>query len=301
MTVLKIYSDLATIADQYQGVLLDAYGVFWGGNDTGIIPGSIEAMRRLVNTGKTVGILSNSTQLASKEGGKFEKNGLVQGTHYHFLVTSGEVARQVFLKEQLPFVTARKSFWLFGGVHPKFASHEAIFEGSAYRETDRMEHADFIYLSIPHINGEDQIDQELFRPHVAQLLERGLPMVCPNPDQVAHEGRPARAVIRQGTIARMYEELGGEVFYIGKPQPQAYIGAMDRFQSYGVTDPRAVLMIGDTPETDVRGARRFGMSSALITGTGIMADRISHQGWEGAWQALAEHDRPTYLLRRLGE
>lgn len=296
---LKIFPSLADISQKYSGILLDAAGVFWGGNAFGLLPGSKETMQKLVSSGKIVGILSNSTQLASKEMDKLERHGIIQGKHFHFFITSGEVARYIFLHEKLPFEAPRKSFWLFGGVHPKFASHEAIFNGTDYRETVDIDSADFIYVSIPHINGEDQISVESFRKDVEKIKQKNLPMVCPNPDLFAHEGTPPKAVVRQGSIAKMYEEMGRKVFYIGKPHNRAYTIALERFRQYKVMTAKEILMVGDTPETDIRGARQFGMPSALITQTGIMADRISHNGLEKALKELSANDTPNYFIGRL--
>lgn len=296
---IKIFSGITHISDRFKGILLDAYGVFWGGNDCGILPGANEIMEKLVSRGKVVGILSNSTQLASKEIHKFHQHGLIQGRHFHFLVTSGEVSRHTFLNEKFPFATPNNKFLLFGGVHPRYSSHEAIFQGTSYRETCDIEEADFIYISIPHIDGKDQVNPHLFKKEIERLKMKNLPMICPNPDQYAHEGKPPKAVVRQGTIALMYESMGGQVFYIGKPYSKAYAMAMDNFKEYACTNLQEILMVGDTPETDIRGARRFGMSSALVTQTGIMADRIAENGLENALKALTDNDLPDYFIERL--
>lgn len=284
------------IVEPFGGVLLDAYGVFWAGNSCGLIPGSKDVMEKLVSAGKTVGILSNSTQLVASETDKLKKHGLTQGLHYHFLITSGEMAKKVFSYEELPFETPKKKFWLFGGIHPHFSSPLTLFEGSSYTETQDVSCADFIYVSIPHINGDDQIDPNVFLEEIKRLSKTNLPMVCANPDRFAHEGSPPRAVVRQGTIAQLYEEQGGQVFYIGKPYSVAYKTAMDFFEINGVSKPEEVLMIGDTPETDIRGANSFGIASALTTETGIMADRIQHQGQDSL--KLPTSDQPTFLIER---
>jgi HAD superfamily hydrolase (TIGR01459 family) len=294
-----IFSGITQLSEQFDALLLDAYGVFWGGNALGVLPGSQEAMERLVSKGKRVGILSNSTQLASIEIKKLHAQGLMQGTHFHFLVTSGEVSRNFFLNEKLPFDTYTHKFWLFGGPHPKFSTHTAIFQDTAYTETMDINEADFIYISVPHIRGEDQIDPELFREEIKKLKTRMLPMVCVNPDQFAHEGDPIRAVVRQGSIAMMYEEMGGQLFYIGKPHQMAYDAALTHFNQQGISDLKRILMVGDTPETDIRGARRLGMPSALLTQTGMMADRISRYGFEKALKALSSSDLPDYFIERL--
>ena len=299
--ISEVFPGITRIAESYQGILLDAYGVFWGGNDCGLLPDSKLAMEKLVASGKIVGILSNSTQLAAKEVHKLKMHDLVQGKHFHFLMTSGEIARSLFLNENLPFETPTKMFWVFGGVHPKYSSYEAIFQDTLYQETLDIEEADFIYISVPHMDGEDQTNPELFREEVEKLKPLNLPMVCPNPDLFAHEGKPSKAVVRQGSIARIYEEIGGKVFYIGKPHQKAFAMAMSQFEKMAVRTPSDIIMVGDTPETDIRGARLFGMSSALITQNGIMSDRIAHSDFETALRNLDPQDFPDYLIERLSD
>lgn len=290
---------ITRLAQSFKCILLDAYGVFWSGNETGLLPGAKEAMKRLVKMGKWVGVLSNSTQLPAKEIAKLEAHGLVLGKHFHFLITSGEVSQQMFLHEQLPFETPRKTFWLVGGVHPKIASHEAIFKDTAYAQTDDITQADFLYLSVPHIHGEDQTDPEVFREGLQALREKNLPMICPNPDRYAHEGSPPRAVVRQGSLAKMYEEMGGSVIYVGKPGSKAYQSALEAFEKLILVDPEEILMVGDTPETDIRGANAMGMATALILQTGIMADRIQYKGLEQAIKDLTQDEFPDYFIERL--
>ena len=290
MKIVKIYESILDIASPYEGILLDAYGVFWGGNAIGVFPGAKETMQELVSRGKIVGILSNATQLPSAEMEKIGKQGLLLGSHFHFYVTSGEVAKAVFLRGQLPFPTPKKKYFLFSKIHPKYSSPYVLFEKSLFEETKNIEEADFIYLPTPHLQGEDQTDPELFRELVKDILPYKIPMVCANPDRFAHEGSPARAVVRQGSIAAFYEEFGGEVFYIGKPSVLSFSAAMREFHKHGITDPAKILMVGDTPETDIKGALNFGMDSALIIETGIMKDRSID---------LHSSETPTYFIKRL--
>jgi HAD superfamily hydrolase (TIGR01459 family) len=297
----EILPDLSHLSNNYRGFLLDAYGVFWGGNAVGLIAGAKEMMESLVARDKIVGILSNTTQIASKEIDKLARHGLMQGEHFHFLITSGEIARSLFLNSQLPFETPRHTYWVLGGIHPKFASHEPIFNGTVYTETSDIDEADFIYISIPHLNGQDQTDPNLFREHVKAICEKKLPMFCPNPDLFAHEGTPPKAVVRQGSIAKLYEEMGGQVFYIGKPNQQAYTIALELFRTYDVDDQKQLLMIGDTPETDIRGARSCGMPSALVTETGMMADRIASKGLKQALTELPPQDFPNFFIKRFAD
>ena len=298
---IQIYSDLETISDRFNGILLDAYGVFWGGNAIGLLPGCKETMERLVKRGTVVGILSNATQLAKNEIDKLEAHGLLEGTHFHFLITSGEVTKDILFNDELPFPTPNKKFYLFGTPHPKFSNHQAIFHGTAFQETTHLNEADFIYIAIPHINGKDQINPVLFKEAIDAIIHARIPMLCANPDRFAHEGNPPQAVVRQGSIAKIYEEAGCPAFYIGKPSDKMYLAAMRHFLKYNVTNLQEILMVGDTPETDIRGAKDFGISSALVINTGIMADRIAHSGFKEAMNALSESEYPDFLIKTMGE
>lgn len=299
MTISTQFYSFSNLAECFQGFLLDAYGVFWGGNSIGVLPGAREAMEQLVLKGKTVGVLSNSTQLVANEKEKLKAHGLFEGQHYQFFITSGEVAKKVFQAGQLPFETAKKKFWLLGTPHPKYSPPTAIFEGTPYQETEDIGEADFIYPAIPHLHGEDQTDPSLFRDLLKQIVGTGLPMLCANPDRFAHEGNPPRAVVRQGSIGAIYEDLGGQVFYIGKPADRVYLEAMCCFSDHDIIDLQKILMVGDTPETDIRGARRFGMASALVTKTGIMAERVNQFGLETVIQELSPEDYPNYFIERM--
>lgn len=285
-----IAPSLLTIAQPFKGILLDAYGVFWGGAALGLLPGAKEAMEKLVSQGKIVGILSNSTQLSPKEIDKIHKHGLELDKHFHFFITSGDIARSLFSEDKLPFPSPRKKFWIWGEKTLPQSSHYALFEDTSYTEAAHIEEADFIYVPVPQIHGQDQTDPALFHASVEKMGTTSLPMLCVNPDRFAHEGNPPRPVVRQGSIAALYEKIGGQVFYIGKPSAHGYQLAMQLFAEKGITNPSEVLMVGDTPETDIRGARNFGMASALTTQTGIMAER-----------PFPPSDVPDFYIERLGD
>lgn len=295
----KIFPNLISICEPFEGILLDAYGVFWGGNSIGMLPYCKETMEALTAKGKIIGILSNTTQLAHHEIEKLKSHGLIEGHHFHFLMTSGEVTRHIF-STGLPFPTSNKKFYVFGTPHPKFSSHLTIFQDTPFQETTDLQKADFVYISIPHIDGKDQTDPLIFKGLVESFKNIKIPMLCINPDRFAHEGNPPRAVVRQGSIAHMHEAQGGKVFYIGKPSDKMFSAAMESFLKYGISKPKNVLMVGDTPETDIQGAHYFGMPSALVIKTGMMADRIAHQGFEATIKTLSLQEYPDFFIEYMG-
>ncbi|NDD58996.1 MAG: TIGR01459 family HAD-type hydrolase [Chlamydiae bacterium] len=290
------YSSLLKIVEPYKGILLDAWGVFWAGNALGMLPGSLEALEALVARDKYVGILSNATRIVSHEVEKLKKAGMIQGKHYHFLITSGELARQVFLSNALPFQPKNNKYFVLGGPYPSNPIHTEIFADSVYEETS-LDQAGFIYASTPQIRGEDQEDASLFDHQIEQCLTYQLPLICANPDTHAQEGNPAKVVIRQGYLAKKYKDLGGDVYFIGKPYPPAFESAIQCFKKRNLL-LKDILMIGDTPETDIAGAKQAGIDSALITGTGITADRLKKKPQQKINELLKREEFPSFFLKR---
>jgi HAD superfamily hydrolase (TIGR01459 family) len=271
----------------YDYFLLDAYGVFWGSAITGMLPGAKETMEHLVSLGKTVGILSNTTQLTAKEKDKLSKHGVQEGTHYHFLLTSGEITRSMLQSKKLPFPTPRKKYWLFGSDHPRFGPHFTLFQDTEFDRTENLTEADFIYIAIPHVNGIDQENPDIFINQIKEIADKGIPVLCANPDHFAHEGTPPRPVVRQGAIGHLLQTYGASVYFIGKPHRIVFEKALEKFP----VPSNQIIMIGDTPETDIRGARQMNMATALVTKTGIMKERGSE-----ALHHLPKLDQPDHFI-----
>lgn len=289
------FSSLEELIDQFDGILLDAYGVFWNGNSLGLMPNAEKVFNRFMMANKHVGILSNSSQLAEKEKNKLEKWGIFASKHYHFYLTSGEIGKNALLDLKLPFPVVSKKFFPLFKPHPQFSSYYDLFKETSFTETFDPSEADFIYLNIPHIEGKDQTESVVFQEEINRILPLKLPMICFNPDKVAFEGNPLNAVIRQGAIGSLYEKRGGKVHYTGKPYPQAFQIAIDQFEKVGIRREK-IVMIGDNPETDIRGANQVNLASALITETGVMGFHLKEKG-SSAFDMIHKSDTPSFYLK----
>ena len=84
-----IYEKLSDISYMYDTFIFDAYGVFWDGR--GFYHGCLEAMEDLVQQGKTVVILSNSTSLSEDLQNKYAQRGLMAQKHYNYILSSGDL------------------------------------------------------------------------------------------------------------------------------------------------------------------------------------------------------------------
>jgi HAD superfamily hydrolase (TIGR01459 family) len=118
---------------------------------------------------------------------------------------------------------------------------------------------------------------ETYRDLLEAALLRGLPFVCANPDLVVDVG--GRLYPCAGALAELYEEMGGSVFWAGKPHAVAYATARARAQDIRsrLVDEERILVIGDALRTDLAAAERAGID-ALFIGAGIHRDEVMECG-----------------------
>lgn len=257
--------NILNLKDKFDVFLLDIYGVIWNGKMP--VPGALEMMEELMKAGKKVILLSNGTQLSHKSEESNAKRGFIKGVHYNKIVTSGDLAHDTFKDDE----RALSYYNLWRG-------NADLFTGSRYTEVDNPGEADFAYIGVPQIkkDGEwhDCLTTEPFEAELKKLYELEMPLICANPDLKAHEKEYAEAVVRQGSIARYYEDLGGDVEYFGKPYPQIFDFAL---QDIDTPDER-ILMVGDTLATDILGGNSYGIKTALVSG-GISSEDMEAEGF----------------------
>ena len=80
-------------------------------------------------------------------------------------------------------------------------------------------------------------------------------MVCTNPDLTVLRG--SKEEYCAGTLALIFQEMGGKVIYFGKPYPEIY--------QFCIKNDEKILVIGDNIRTDIKGANNMNFDSLLIT------------------------------------
>jgi len=132
---------------------------------------------------------------------------------------------------------------------------------------------DIADADVIHATGLDFRTPEDHRSLLAAALDRGAPFLCGNPDRIVYHIN--RMVYCAGAVADIYADMGGEVQWFGKPEPRAYSGALDEIAQVTGRNhhdaKHAVLMIGDSFQTDIAGAHAFGIKALHIT-DGVNAD-----------------------------
>jgi ribonucleotide monophosphatase NagD (HAD superfamily) len=296
-----IYSGLADVAAQFDTFIFDAYGVFWEGN--GFYEGSREIMRRLLQQGKQVVIVSNSSALGSDLRVSYARRGLLED-NYSYLVSSGDLLQYHLQKGDITFAACTYPFKYFVIGKP----HDKAFGGTRYQQVAKIEEADFVYIGVPYVYADtvakypqlarefwpvrtdekgdvvewDTLSAEPFEEIVQTVADLGLPALNANPDFTAKEGHylvpnsEAVFVVRNGMIAQMLRDKGVEVLEFGKPHCNIYDFVFDILHYDGVAvDKGRTCMIGDTVRTDIKGGINAGICPILCVETGITAEAIS--------------------------
>ena len=113
-----------------------------------------------------------------------------------------------------------------------------------------------------------------------EMLARGVPMICANPDKVVRRGDTLLPCA--GALADLYESMGGETVMAGKPYAPIYDTAIERASKIaGRAIARGeVLAIGDGLSTDAEGARRNALDLLFIV-NGIHEAELAGSGPEG--------------------
>lgn len=112
---------------------------------------------------------------------------------------------------------------------------------------------------------------EDYRERFAPAAARDLEMICANPDRVVQRGD--RIIYCGGSLADLYESMGGRVTMAGKPYGPIYALALTEAEQLlgRPVDRSRVLCIGDGVVTDVMGANQQGLDCLFIA-QGIHGD-----------------------------
>lgn len=281
---MQTLTGLSAVADQYDGYIIDLWGTVHDGVQP--YPGAVACLEALRAAGKRVVMLSNAPRPAEVVCRQLEGFGISRDLH-DGVMTSGEEVRRLLRERDDPwFARLGRRVLHVGGTHDL-----GLYDGlDLDRVTDPAD-AQFILNTGPDAErGADSVDPYL--PELRAALERGLPMLCANPDMVVVKG--GRRMICAGVLASFYEQEGGNVRWVGKPYKDIYAPV---FSMLNVPQDR-ILAIGDALATDMRGAAVAGIAGAWILG-GIHQEMIGDNTELAAEEAEAAGLRPVASLPRL--
>jgi HAD superfamily hydrolase (TIGR01459 family) len=248
MTSLRFVERLRDLIGGVELVLSDIWGVVHNGLES--FPEACEALQTFRQQGGTVILITNAPRPTDSVQRQLRKLGVADET-YDAIVSSGDLTRH-FVADH----PGKKIFWV--GPERDSSIHRGLDATLA-----SLEAADYIICT--GLFDDETESAEDYRATLLQARERGLTLVCANPDIVVERGD--RLIYCAGAIAELYRELGGEVIFYGKPHRPIYERAMALAAERRCkpAEPGRVLAIGDSVRTDLAGAHGFGIDCLFVT------------------------------------
>ena len=234
---MKKLEHLSDIYSSYDTFVIDLWGVMHNGillNDK-----AIEVADQLLKESKKIIFLSNAPRPSEKVR-KFLKKLKMEEKYLKNIITSGEAAMHA--------INQNKFGKLFYHLGP--SRDESIFYKIKDNKT-KLENSDFILCT--GLLDEHEGDLNFYKNFLKNFISKKL--ICTNPDLTVHRG--AKEEYCAGSIAKIFESLGGSVVYFGKPYKEIY--------NMCFNEKEKVLAIGDNLRTDIQGANNLNIDSIFIS------------------------------------
>ena len=240
---------LRSIVEEYDVFFIDIWGVLHDGLN--LFENSVEVLEKLEKNKKQYVLLTNAPRPNLTVIKYLKKMGLDEKKAQQ-VYTSGQAALDQLKNMNL------KSFFHIGP--PRDFDLFKTFESQKSEKIDSSE-----FLLLTGLFDDHKTDLKFYEKLLLDHTKKK--MICTNPDLVVDRGEEREFCA--GSVAKIFEKLGGEVKYFGKPYPEVYKKALNNLGG------KKVICIGDNLNTDIKGANLQNFDSLLIN-NGIHKNEISN-------------------------
>ncbi|MFK7752666.1 MAG: TIGR01459 family HAD-type hydrolase [Sedimentitalea sp.] len=252
----QIISAFSEISARYNALFVDLWGCVHDGVQA--LPDAVAALQAYRANGGAVVLVTNAPRPRNSVAAQIKQLG-VPDDAWDTIATSGDSARTAMFQGSVG-----EKIWFIG----QWERDSSFFERTDLTGTpvaiERVElaQAEGIICCGP---ADPLADPEVYRAEFLAAKQRGLKLLCANPDIVVDRGHSREWCA--GALAQLYTEMGGESLYFGKPHPPIYDLARARLAEINRLVPdSAILAIGDGAHTDIDGAMGEDIDSLFISG-----------------------------------
>ena len=233
--------------NSYELFFIDIWGVIHNGLQ--IFEDSIEVLENLKKNNKEFVLLTNAPRPNSTVINFLKKIGLKK--FFENVYTSGEASLKYLMEN---FLNA--NFYHIGP--PRDFD---LFKRFEQNKVSNINQADYFICTGLFEGHETELEyyKDLFKKFSNKKF------VCTNPDLIVDRGDVREFCA--GSVAKIFEEIGGKVIYFGKPYPPVYNLSAN-------INGKNILCIGDNMNTDIKGANIQNFDNLLIT-SGIHKKELS--------------------------
>ncbi|WP_126976995.1 TIGR01459 family HAD-type hydrolase [Frigidibacter oleivorans] len=256
----RILSSLSDIAAGYDALLCDLWGCLHNG--VAPYPAAVAALQDFRRGGGRVVLLTNAPRPNALVVEQLDRMGVPRDA-WDIVVSSGDAARDAMFAG-----VVGRNVWFLGPEKDKgfFAVPPERADAPPVVRVD-LDAAEGVVCTGLFDDLTETPDH--YRLRLEQARDRGLKLLCANPDIVVDMGD--KRIYCAGALAQLYTELGGESLYFGKPHAPVYDLARRRLAAAGGPAEPRLLAVGDGIHTDVEGGLAQGIDTIFVTG-GLAAE-----------------------------
>jgi len=244
---------LRSIIANYDIFYIDLWGVVHNG--ISLHKKAIEVLEEIDEAKKKYVLLTNAPRPSKTVKSFLEKMGMDKKIREK-VYSSGEASLSYLIKNYLD-----KKFYHIGP--PKDFDLFLNFEKNKIKNINESS-----YLLCTGLFEDQSKDLNYYKKLLKEHVDKK--MICTNPDLIVDRGN--KREFCAGSVALVFEKIGGEVVYFGKPFPEVYNQSIDNKN-------KKVLCIGDNLNTDIKGANLLNFDSLVIS-NGVHKDEIEKEGIE---------------------
>jgi HAD superfamily hydrolase (TIGR01459 family) len=274
--VTRLLSGLSEIAAGYGVILCDVWGVLHNGSRA--YEGAAAALERFRAGGGKVVLLTNSPNPGRFVAAQLGRLGVTRGA-YDGIVSSGDVTVSLLAAR------AEEGVFHIGPPGETFLFDEVLAIAGKAPQKVPLKQAQFVLCTgLADPWRETLADYDAL---LAAMRARNLELLCANPDILVEDG--GMVFYCAGALAERYAAKGGKAVMAGKPFTPIFARALalaGAARAEGEGKRESVLVIGDTVETDIKGAHLLGIDSLLVT-SGIHRNDLHGNGRCAALDAAA--------------
>ncbi len=260
--------NIFSLFDSYDVFLFDLWGVIIEGDE--VYPGVVEVINQVIEQ-KKVFFITNAPRPNSVSLARIKSWGI--NVTAEMVFTSGEIARSIVSNSEAALGITRPKLYHLGADR-----NDDIMRDMTCEIVSDLKNANLMMLTLTRNEGEDLTE---FDSMLQQVADLGIITICANPDTIIPRGN--LKVYCPGFFAAKISERGGKVIYTGKPESAIYEKVLEQIP--GIPKDR-IVMIGDTFDTDILGALRIAIHSALVLTGNAKKFHMQHWNLEDKLEAL---------------
>ncbi|MDC3107592.1 TIGR01459 family HAD-type hydrolase [Paracoccaceae bacterium] len=265
--LVDFINTFSEISDNYTAVICDLWGCLHDGINS--FPAALSALEEFKASSGKVILVTNAPRPIKNVEYQIENLG-IRKIHYDMLLTSGELTSKYVNK----ICKSKLSIFHIGGKRHHSIFKNMIDEKKISIEIENIVNTDLIVCTEPFDPSRDRLSD--YDNILRAGIEKNLTFLCANPDLVVDVGDTREMCA--GSLASMYEKLGGKVIYFGKPHNNIYQEVYSFLNIGDKAKEHSILCIGDGLTTDIRGANNEKLDSLLVIGGLLKRSHLMGKG-----------------------